>query len=549
MAYGVILGQTTPGIGAAIVSGVVNDGETINAGDVVNVNYTYIPINSISRLDASQMLGDVAVGTLVKLNESGSPVQFYVAAQNYESGLNGPGRTLLVRKDVYQLEEWNASGVYTYANSTIDTWLNETYLQLLDPGIQVAAGTTTFYYTPMGGNTSVTTISRTIFALSLTEFGKSNTYANVEGSALPIANTLKIAYINGNAHTQWTRTPNTPTSASVFTLGSGGTPSTGAASLTSGYRPCLTLPSTLTVNDDNSVQPQSIPLGDAPVGSVVKINESGSPVNYIVVNQGIPGNSPLYDQSCDGTWVLRQDIIAQGPWNSTNANTLPNSTIMTTMAGYLSLYDPGIQAVIKTVKIPYCVGNGISTVNSGANGLECKVFPLGAIELGLTSASYDSRIPKDGAKIDYFLSGSSGNSLRKAAFNGNFSDWYTRSCSADDSKNIWFINSAGEFSVGTLTGYYRPAFILPQNLAVLPDGTINVGPTQQIVTFTKQNTPYQAIALSSGTSGQTIQVMYSGITNASWVTAGQTITSTTTGVQGYGVKDGMLEVFPYYRPQ
>ena len=82
------------------------------------------------------------------------------------------------------------------------------------------------------------------------------------------------------------------------------------------------------------------------------------------------------------------------------------------------------------------------------------------------------------------------------------------------------------------------------------DGTYPAepGPQPTSAIFTKQGITSQAIALSSGTSGQTIQVIYSGITNTSWVTAGQKITSTTTGVQGYGVKDGMLEVFPYYRP-
>ena len=44
-------------------------------------------------------LGDMELGTLVKLNENGTPAEFYVACHNYEAGLNGNGRTLVVRKD------------------------------------------------------------------------------------------------------------------------------------------------------------------------------------------------------------------------------------------------------------------------------------------------------------------------------------------------------------------------------------------------------------------------------------------------------------------
>lgn len=40
---------------------------------------------------------------------------------------------------------------------------------------------------------------------------------------------------------------------------------------------------------------------DLAVGDIVKLTENGTPVEYIVVNQGIPGNSSLYDSSCDGT--------------------------------------------------------------------------------------------------------------------------------------------------------------------------------------------------------------------------------------------------------
>lgn len=55
-----------------------------------------------------------------------------------------------------------------------------------------------------------------------------------------------------------------------------------------------------------------------------------------------------------------------------------------------------------------------------------------------------------------------------------------------------------------------------------------------------------AIALQDGTSGQSIEVIYSGITYADWVTEGQTITSD--GVYGAGLLDGVLQVWSKDRP-
>lgn len=56
-----------------------------------------------------------------------------------------------------------------------------------------------------------------------------------------------------------------------------------------------------------------------------------------------------------------------------------------------------------------------------------------------------------------------------------------------------------------------------------------------------------AIALKSGTAGQSIEVIYSGTVAADWVTEGQVITSP--GVYGAGVLDGVLQVWGRDRPQ
>ena len=79
---------------------------------------------------ATVTLGSKAEGSIIKLKENGVLVEFYIAKQNYESGLNGAGRVLVVRKDCYDQRQWHSSNVNAYASSTIDAWLNSTYKNL-----------------------------------------------------------------------------------------------------------------------------------------------------------------------------------------------------------------------------------------------------------------------------------------------------------------------------------------------------------------------------------------------------------------------------------
>ena len=194
-------------------------------------------------VSSGKPLGDFSEGDIIQRNEGGVPVDFYVACHDYESGLNGAGRTLVVRKDVYDQRAWHSSNVNAWASCTMRSWLNGDYKALLGPEIQEAMGTTTYRYTPGNGNNTVTTRSDAVFLLSLTELGQSHTYANVEGSALPIASTLQIAYQGGSATTQWTRSPYTDNTLSVWRVNSNGDYGVWGAKNSYGVRPAFTLPS------------------------------------------------------------------------------------------------------------------------------------------------------------------------------------------------------------------------------------------------------------------------------------------------------------------
>ena len=196
-------------------------------------------------------LSDYAEGDLIKLNEGGSPVEFYVAKHDYESSLNGAGRTLVVRKDTYDDRVWDNDSVNVYASSDINAWFNGTYKALFSSEVQTAMGTTKFYCTSDNDNYTVGTLERAVFALSVTELGESYPYANTEGSTLPIASTLQIAYRNGSATTQWTRSPFKGGPAALE-LSSSGSAVFRNCNDSHGSRPAFTLPSTLLFNPDTN---------------------------------------------------------------------------------------------------------------------------------------------------------------------------------------------------------------------------------------------------------------------------------------------------------
>ena len=119
------------------------------------------------------------------------------------------------------------------------------------------------------------------------------------------------------------------------------------------------------------------------VGTTVRLNINNSPKEFIIVHQGKP--SSIYDESCNGTWLLMKDIYENRQWNSSNVNDYANSTIHSYLnSTFLAMFDSNIQKAIKQVKLPYRAGSGYGkTVTSGANGLSAKIFLLSSTEVNL----------------------------------------------------------------------------------------------------------------------------------------------------------------------
>lgn len=199
---------------------------------------------------AGTPLGSLAEGTLIKIQENGAPVEFYVAKQDYEEALNGNGRVLCVRKDCYNQQAWNTGDRAEWATSTLLTWLTTGYYGLFSNAVRQLIGTTAYYYTP-GYEIEVSTRSDSVFLLSLTEYGFSVDNANVEGSPLPIASVIRPSYLNGNLTSHWTRSPRTDVNYMSFLLvDNWSSPSTSNCTLLQSVRPCFTLPSTALVDQD-----------------------------------------------------------------------------------------------------------------------------------------------------------------------------------------------------------------------------------------------------------------------------------------------------------
>lgn len=220
-------------------------------------------------------------------------------------------------------------------------------------------------------------------------------------------------------------------------------------------------------------------LGTKAVGSTIKLKVNGSAKNFIVVHQGKP--SSVYDNSCNGTWLLMKDIYTASTFG--NSNSYKDSSIHSYLNNtFYNLIDSEIRAAVKQVKIPYQNGSGNGgSLATGANGLSTKVFLLSSYEVGWTTSDNGS-FPKDGAKLDYFGSGSGGNSKRVAYNGSSTAAWWLRSPQTGSGNGCWGVNLNGTSNIWMNYNSIsiRPAMILPSTLLVLDDDTLIVNSTPVI---------------------------------------------------------------------
>ena len=225
----------------------------------------------------------------------------------------------------------------------------------------------------------------------------------------------------------------------------------------------------------------NVKLASKAVGSIVKLKINGTATEFIVVHQGKP--SSIYDESCNGTWLLMKNVYERRQWNGANVNKLENSAIHVYLNNtFLNLFDSNIKDVIKQVKIPYRKNGGSGTDQSGANGLSAKIFLLSGYEVGWTASDYNF-FPVDGAKLDYFEfgTGTSANQKRIANFNGSAGEWWLRSPFTNLTESVWYVSPDGHlfgnYNNDASSSYgIRPALILPQDMEVDSSGNVTPPP-------------------------------------------------------------------------
>lgn len=187
-------------------------------GVVTPLTEMWAGINGVERQIFSavtgKQAGEYAIGDTVYLNENGQNVGFIVSAQNYESELNGNGRTLLVRNTwLPDTIAWDTNGGLIWSQGSLDSYLNTLYLGGFDEKTKHAIGTTKFkYYSSVvypWSSATIEVLDRPIFILSIAELIKDNAdYSGSsyysDGDQLPssaiLVNKVADNYV-------WTRTP------------------------------------------------------------------------------------------------------------------------------------------------------------------------------------------------------------------------------------------------------------------------------------------------------------------------------------------------------
>lgn len=235
------------------------------------------------------LLSEQAPGSIVKIKENGVLVDFYVGTQDYESELNGPGKTLLIRKDAL---ERRPSVTNTFINSPDSIWLNDTYKNYLSDDIKKYVTDTKIKC--LDTESTLTTYVVSVFLLSSAEV-----FSGTDGSLLPIAGILKHCKFNGRDEKWWLRTIYNYGAKYRYLVNDSGNLDFGfwnTASTAPFIRPVFCLPGSFYVDESGNVianQPPTVPTNfsvpstifseyDTPISWGASTDPEGALAGYIL---------------------------------------------------------------------------------------------------------------------------------------------------------------------------------------------------------------------------------------------------------------------------
>lgn len=223
---------------------------------------------------ANVKLGAKAVGSIVKIKVNGASKDFIVVQQGnpntstYDSSCAG---TWLLMKDIYTTSTFGNNN--SYKDSSIHTYLNGTFYNLIDSNIRAAIKQVKIPYqngTGSGGSlaTGSNGLSTKVFLLSGYEVGwttSDNGYFPKDGVRLAYfgnssgGNSKRVAYNGSSAAIWWLRSPRTGNGSHVWYVYTAGSSHNYWCGLSCGVRPAFILPSTLVVSDDGTVSVNTAP--------------------------------------------------------------------------------------------------------------------------------------------------------------------------------------------------------------------------------------------------------------------------------------------------
>ena len=279
---------------------------------------------------ASVNLGTKAVGSIVKIKVNGASKDFIIVQQGnpstsvYDSSCDG---TWLLMKDNYNYKAWNATEKNDYKSSDINSYLNDTFYNLIDADIRAVIKQVKIPYQDSSYygdtlHTGANGLNTKVFLLSGIEVGWTNRtdeYFPNDGAKLSYflagtgtnANKKRVAYRNGSAQDWYLRSPRiiNTNSNNVWKVADDGSYDYDNCVNSCDIRPAFILPSTLVVSDDGTVSVNTAPTVSTD-GAALGEKNTAFAWKYTVTDAD--GDSLTVTEKLDGKTTKTRTGVASG---------------------------------------------------------------------------------------------------------------------------------------------------------------------------------------------------------------------------------------------